>query len=250
MNISPKKIVVYAAGVLVIAGAAVWAGCEIQYRRTLSRALSAMRKNLPALAADYAECYRHRMVKSDEGCALLLAAYHDSRNLSRMEWAAQACMEAGRETPEVYLGLAAAEEASGREVEAATWLLQGTKKFPEFPELHMRMAILFRRNKRVDEAVREYSKVSELLPQNADLALKSLEYFVETKHWQEAKAVVTRLQQAKGATPEVKLLMATALQKFGDQGSASALVDEAKKMMKDQPDQMARLRKAFPDVLK
>jgi tetratricopeptide (TPR) repeat protein len=207
-----------------------------------------MAKNFPALAADQGECYRHRMVKSEEGCALLLAAYHDSRNLQRMEWAAQACMDAGRETPEVYLGLAAAEEAAGRDLAALQRLLEAEKKFPQKAEVYLRMATIFKRNKRVDEAAQSYHKVVELLPQNADMTLEAFRYFVSVEKWADAKKMVDRLQAVQGVPVELKFLMARALFKFGDQASARLMAEEGRKMLGRDSSALSAFKQTYPEL--
>jgi predicted Zn-dependent protease len=244
-----NRIGLGAAGVVLVS-LVVWGGCEIAYRRTLGRIRSAMQKNLPAVAADLAECHRYRMAKSDDGCALMIAAYHDSRNMPRVEWAAEACAEAGRQGPEIFLGLATAAEAAGRPAEALMKLAEGIKMHPNFPEFHLRTANLMKQAKRYEEAAASFMKVAELLPQNVELSFEILQYMVSIQKWAEAKTLVDRLQGVKDAPPEAKVYMAMALEKFGDHGSSRNLVEEAKRAIGNDKQRMEKIRAAFPDLMK
>jgi tetratricopeptide (TPR) repeat protein len=240
---------------VVLAGAAIIAGGiygtqALCTHRAITQADEALKKNFAALAADRVESHRHAMLKSEHGCSVMIQAYHDSRNLPRLEWASQACMDAGWQIPEAFLGMASASEATGHDVEALEILMKGVAKYQTLPEFYVRMAGILKRNKRPNETVANYMKAVEYAPNNNALAWEALQYFVSVQRWAEGKQMVDKLKSVQTVNPEIKLVMARVLLNFGDRGSSKAMAAEGKQLMAKLPAATTKqLEKDYSDVL-
>ncbi len=250
-NGGSTKVVTILIGVVAVAAAGYGATqgvCHFNSRRALTKAEDQLKKGFAALAADTLDKYRHMIVKRDRGCQVLLAAYYTTRNSEKLEWTAQACLEAGKETPDVFLGLAAVREMTGRDQDALRILNSALGKFESSPDLYYQMAQIFRRNRSHDMALRALGEASKRAPQNQQMVLEILEYTSSLGKWAEARKAADTLKSAKSDNPEIKLVMARAIEQGGDPSGAKVLVDEALGMLKGKDELKAQLERLYPDV--
>lgn len=242
------------AGIVIIAGGivggSIWGGCAYLENRALKTAESQLQRGFPAVAMETLEDYRHSLVDEAESCVTMINTYFQARRVDKLEWVSQACLEAGQDIPEAYLGAAAAHELAGRTGDALTLLDRVAPKFDKIPDIYYRMAQILKRLERKEEAVMAYKKASERAADNQQLTLEALQYFASLERWNDAKLMAVKLKDAKTENPEVKLFIARALLKGGDQEAARKLAGEAKELVKDKPQLKTVLEKNYSDVMK
>jgi hypothetical protein len=98
----PTTIQQSVVAVLVFAALAgsVWAigAGSAQYR--LTKAEAQLKKGYAQLAVETLEPCRAQLTSTTHGCQILVQVYASARRTDRLEWATQACMEAGVEFSE------------------------------------------------------------------------------------------------------------------------------------------------------
>lgn len=231
-----------------VAGLA-WAGSAYQSHRVLSRAEAQMKKGFFALAAETLDPYRKSLARKEESCKLLVAAYFSAKRPDRLEWVSEACLEAGKEIAEAYIGLAGSREMTGRDGEAVNILAGVAGKFDKTPDIYYALAQILKRNKKDNEALGSYQRAFERAPKNPQLALEATEYAASLQRWNEAKGFVEPLKAAETDNPEVKLFVARVLMKAGDSASAEPLVAQARDLMAKKPEMQKGLEQNYADVL-
>jgi predicted Zn-dependent protease len=214
----------------------------------MGKVRTSLEAGFPAVAANDIERYRTDIVRRKDGCRLLLDTYFAARKPDGLEWASQACMASGQESPEAFLALAVSQELKGSDSDALRVLDAGIKKFEKTPGLYLKVAQIFRRNKSVDEAANFYTTAVEKGPDNQNTILEALQFFVENGKNDPARLMATRIRTAKTDNPEVKLLIARALKRGGDADGAKVVADEAQVLMASNAPLKARLEKAYSDV--
>jgi tetratricopeptide (TPR) repeat protein len=205
-------------------------------------------KGYAVLAAENLESVRDRLVGSARGCGTLVSAYFGARNSERLEWAAQACLDGGVETPEVYLGLAAAKELSGRDSEAIELLGQIAARYDRSPDAYYRMAKIYRRlndGARAAEATFRAAERTDL----GQVKMEALELLSKQDRWNDARKMAEALRAMTIENPEAKLAIARALLRGGNKEGSLAVANEARVLLEKNPDTKARLEIAYADVL-
>lgn len=245
------KVLILSLVLIFLGGTAAWGICWFATKRAMARAEEQLKKGYGALAVETLDCYRRGLIRRDQGCKLLIEAYFQARRTERLEWASQACLEAGKEFPEAYLGLAAVREWVGRDREAVQILAQAVGKFDQVPDLYYRIGQIFLKNKNDVDAAIALSKAAERGPQNNQLQLEALEVLSRVQKWEEARKFATRLKDVKTESPEVILVIARALQKGGDPLSVEPLLKKAKELISKEPNPQvkAALKKGYSDLL-
>jgi len=218
------------------------------YRATL-QAEELIKKGFGTLAASQLSPFQRSLVSDERGCGILIASNFLARKSETLDWASQACLEAGINIPDAYIGLAAVREFSGQDNEALQILNQVASKFEKTPDIYLRMATIFRRAKNNDGAAQAYLKAAERAPQNNQLSLDILQFMSEQNRWQDALQFANKLRTVETDNAEVKLVIARALFKGGDQGSAKLLVDQAKALIEKKPEIKPVIERAYADVL-
>lgn len=245
-----KRLIGLVVILLVIAGGC-FAWGKIQQKRALTRAEAQLKKGFGTLAAETLDRYRHHLVKSADHCKELVTAYSAARRVDRLEWASEACIDNGIETLETYEGLASAADQLGRDGDAIQVLNAAAQKFPKSPDPWVNMAKIFQKNKDTARAGAALMKGIEVAGNDHQLELQGLEFFAGLNQWTEAKQLADRLKTVQTDNPEVKLLVASALNKGGDKAGAKAEVDQAETLLaKATPEQKAALKKKYPDAYK
>lgn len=199
-------------------------------------------QGLGLLAEDTIEPYRAGLASTERGCRVMLNTYFQNQNAVRLEWASQACLNRGKDIPEVQLARASARELVGRDGDALTFLALGAQKFDKMPDFYIRIGQVLQRNKRDQDAVSYFKQASDRVPADANLALATLQYSIATQSWDNAKTLASRVKTTPTNNPEVKLLLATAFMHAKDQESAKIAAEEARLLMK-QPGADAALTK-------
>jgi tetratricopeptide (TPR) repeat protein len=228
----------------------VWGANQVLASRAAKRAEVLMKKDFAVLAEDAIDPYRRTLIVKAEGCHLLLNIYYRTQDLVRLAWASEACLDAGQEVPAAYLGIAASREAQGHDVESLQILQTGAQKFPTSAEFPYRMSVLFKKNKQKDQAVAALMKASQLAPENKQISLEALQYFSSIERWSEAREMADRLKSVPIENPEAKLVIARALQRGGDMGSARELVNSVRKLLGGKPALQKALEQTYADVFK
>jgi predicted Zn-dependent protease len=123
----------------------------------------------------------------------MIAAYHGAHLADKLDWAAQACITAGVESVEVYIGLAAARELTNRDAEAAEVLKKVIERFPKSPDAPYHLAQIQMRAKRVAEAAKSLTSASDLVPSNHQIAMEALQALSSANQWTDARRVAERL---------------------------------------------------------
>jgi tetratricopeptide (TPR) repeat protein len=177
----------------------------------LTEAEAQIKKNFTALASESLEPVRYELTSSVRGCQALVAAYFGAHKPERLEWAAQACITAGVETSDMYVGLAAARELVGQDGDALKILTQVAQKFDKSPDPLYRIAQIYRRNKKDAEATDLLVKAAELAPTNNQLSMETLEALSTANRWADARKYADRIKAVESDSPEVKLVIARAL---------------------------------------
>jgi hypothetical protein len=94
MSLSAKKNAIL-AGAFITVMSSVWGlGYAAAWYR-LGQAETQLAKGFAALAAETLESSRLQLVDTRRGCQALVDAYAGARRTDRLEWATQACSEAG-----------------------------------------------------------------------------------------------------------------------------------------------------------
>lgn len=238
-----------AAGSIAGIATTLWGVQATFVHLRLTEAEAQLKKNFAALASESLEPVRYELTSSVRGCQTLVAAYFGAHKADRLEWAAQACISAGIETSDMYVGLAAARELTGQDAEALKILTQVAQKFDKSPDPLYRIAQIYRRNKKDDEATAMLMKAAELAPTNNQLSMEALEALSAAKHWQEARKMADRIKAVESDSIEVKLVIARALLNGGDKEGAQTLVTQARALMEKKPEIKAAVEHAFQDVL-
>lgn len=235
-------------GTLFVGLVTISVGHFLCKQHSVKKAEGYLKKGYAALASATLEPYKRGLVNTVDGCKVLLETYFQSRQVDKLEWASQACLESGKEIQEAYLGLAATRELTGRVGEALQILSQAAPKFEKIPDFHYRMAQIFKKAEQVNDAAREYVLATQKAPDHGQLSLEALDYLLKAQKFAEAKPIAEHLKGIKTEEPEVKLIIAKALLLGGDAPSARALTDEAKNLLANKPDLRAQLEKAYAEV--
>lgn len=238
-----------AAGGSALIATAIWGIEATRTHLRLTEAEAEIKKGFTALAAETIDPVRDALTSSARGCRALVDAYYGARRPDRLEWASQACITAGVETPEIYLGLAAARELTDRDNEALQLLQTAARKFDKSPDPLYRIAQILRRNKKDSDAADVLLKASERAPENNQLVMEAMEQLAIANRWNEARRMADKIKSVETDSPEIKLLIARALLKGGDPDGARAVVAQARTLMSKRPEIKAALEQVYGDVL-
>lgn len=235
--------------VLAVVCASVYGVCALRTKLAIRKAEAALLKGFGAVAADVIDERRHEAVRFEKGCPVMLGAYYQTRRADMLEWAGQACLEAGREIPEVFLALAAAREFTGRDQEALRILGGVAGRFDKIPDIYYRMAQILQRNKQNDAAAATLIRAAERAGNNNQIVLDAVQFLSGIQKWAEAKQLADKLKGTATDDPEVKLVLARALKNGGDAPGAQLLVDQAKGIIAAKPEFKQAIEQAYPDLL-
>lgn len=239
------KLAKTTAAVAVVGG--VYFGLSLLAERSADKLLS---KGFGAIAADRLWAFRPILERRVSGCRLLVASYFQSREVNELDRVSQRCLENGINIPEPYIGLGAVREFTGRDQDALQLLAQVLPTFEKLPDIHLRIGIILRRLKNIEPAIQSYAKAAEMAPSNPQLQVDTLAFMAEQGKWKEALPVANRLRETQTDNPEIKLLVARALQKNGDSGTAQMLAEQASGLMgKLQVQAKEYLDKNYGDIL-
>jgi tetratricopeptide (TPR) repeat protein len=220
-----------------------------QLKRTMEKTRSAISKGYGALALETIEPVKMKVLKKTDGCGLLIDTYATAKAPLQLEWASEACIELGKETPEAFLGLASSFEMRGQDGIALQALQLGIQKFERNADLYFHTAQLFKRNKNLAETTKYYVAAIERAPQNPNMVVEALQFFLETNQNQASHAIAKNLRSAEITNPEIKLLIARGLKRGGDEAGAKTLVQEALNLLNSDPNRKAALQEAYKDVM-
>ena len=248
-----KRFALTITALLVLTGfsaAAYHYGKKYSYQKDILKAAEEGKRGFWALAAEKVDRHRFDMLSNENDCNTLLNVYANAKKGERLEWAAQACLEAGVENFGVYLSLSIAQELLGRDQEAIQLLDQIIKKFEKEPTAYRRLAMIFSRNK--DEArATEIMYLAATRTQDAQICLDALQALLNQKRIAEALTLAQILKTTPTENPEVKLIVARALIAGKEATGGSAQNNEAKFLMeKLDPVKKSQLEKQYADVLK
>ncbi|MBL7716417.1 MAG: tetratricopeptide repeat protein [Bdellovibrionales bacterium] len=253
MGIFESMPVKIAIGLILLSGIGYGSYYGIQTVRVsmaTTDAQESLARGFPAVAADNVEGDRYLMLSKVNSCATMIDAYFRARAFGRLEWASQACLNAGHTIVEAFLGLSAVRAAEGRDEDALSILRDAIQTFPKNPVIFVRIAELFRKNKNDNAAIQAYQAAMERAPDDAALGLNTLEYFRALKKPELVKPLATRLKGVKSEQPEVKLVIARALKETGDTAGVDQMIREADALASKNPQLKAALQKAYSDVWK
>lgn len=242
-----RRQTVFRSALVVAAACGAYTGLALWSERNADRLLA---KGFGTLAADSMRPYRMLLSHRMQGCRMLISAYFQARDTEQLDRVSQTCLENGVNIPEPYIGLGAVREFTGRDQDALQLLAQVLPNFEKVPDIHLRMGIILRRLKNVDPAIQAYARAAETAPANAQLQVDTLAFMAEQNRWKDALPVANRLRETQTENAEVKLLVARALAKNGDQGSAQMLAEQANGLMsKLQAQAKDYLDRNYADVL-
>jgi hypothetical protein len=244
-----KKYGPYVAGGALLIALGAWGASALETKLAISRAEKLLQKGYGSLAAETIDHHRKSAVSYKNGCSVMVGAYFASRHLERLEWAAEACLEAGKDSPDVYLGLAAHRELTGREAESLRILTSVAGKYDQIPDIYFRIAQILMRNKSNDAAAQYMLKATERAQGANQIVVEALQFFSSVQKWNEAKLMADRLKSAPTEDPELKLLIARALKNGGDAAGAQAVADQARGMIATKGDIKTAMERAYSDVL-
>lgn len=230
--------------------ALIWGANVFRAKHAIQEARDLMQSGYAALAAEKLDPLRHRIVETKDGCSALIGAYYRARQTDRLQWAAEACMRAGKSGLEAFIALAGVQEFSGRNDEALNILGQAFQRFGPSTDLYYRIAVVQAREKNVDAAVRAFVNAASSAGNNYQILMEALQYCSRSAHWKEASQIANQLRTAPTADPEVKLIIARALRNGGDNAGASTAISEAISMLEQKPDQRKLLEARYTDVFK
>jgi tetratricopeptide (TPR) repeat protein len=245
----PWKAWLTATGVVAVVAVAIWGAEWGRARLRLREAEALLGKGFATLAAERLEGVRSTIASSERGCKALIAAYLGAHQPERLEWASQACITAGIETTDTYIGLAAAKEIIGQDNDALRILEGVAKKFDKSPDPLYRIAQIYRRNKKTAEAADVLAKAADLAKDQPQLSMEAMEAYSEAQRWDSARKFADRIKGVSTDNPEVKLMISRAMLKGGDREGARALALEARKLMDAKPQLKQALEQAYSDVL-
>jgi len=227
----------------------VFSAQALMLRRATAKARFALEMGRPAVASEWVDPYRFQLARTEKGCQALLDTYLAAKSPGNLAWTSEACLDSGIENPEIHMGLALSREMSGADQDAILILEAATKKFEKVPGLVLRIAQILKRNKNQEGATLYYSKAMELAPDNENIALESLGYFLESRQDESARLVATKLKNAKTDNPEVKLVIARGLLRGGDATGAKMITEEAVGLVATNTQLRQRLQSSYPDLL-
>jgi tetratricopeptide (TPR) repeat protein len=243
---------------LLCVGAAVtgWVGLD---RFLIGRKALELRQTTELLAQGYEWAARDvferreaELVKSRDGCALLVRLYSAEKDSDRLGAVAEACMEGGIEVREVFSGLARHRGWIGDTDGEIRFLIEASERFPNIWGSFHELAVALHRVGRNSEAANAYLKATEMNPGGVELAIEALEFMEDTGRPREAFTIARTLLERRDPamnTARSFLLIARALLGGPDPGSASAVVVLARGFLKDKPLLAGKLRKEFPREL-
>ncbi len=203
-----------------------------------------------ALAARTMRSVENLATHTPAGCRILMNCYYAARRMEDLEWAAQACLDAGHEMPEPYVALTAVAESMNQDQKALNILEQALKRHSKSADLYYRVFLIMKRNKNFEQATLALTQATTLAPENGNLNLEALQFLVESRKWPEARQIAHRLAGVKTDNPAIKLLVARALIEGGDKASAEAVIAQAKELLAKNPQLKATLEKSYGDLLK
>jgi predicted Zn-dependent protease len=152
------------------------------------------------------------------------------------------------ETSDVYIGLAASRELTGRDGEALQILSQVTKKFDKSPDAFYRMAQIYHRAKDEPQAT-EATYQAALRAGNPQISMEALQFLSKQLRWADAMRIASLVKDTETEDPEVKLVIARALQNGGDKAGAQAVSNQARALLAKHPENKAKLEIAYGDIL-
>jgi tetratricopeptide (TPR) repeat protein len=227
-----------------------WSVSLIRAKLALRRADSAMKQGFGAIAAEEIDPFRQDVIHLDGGCQLLVASYYNSRRLERLEWSVQSCLRAGKESPDIYMGLAGHRELTGREEEAFKILESAAKKYDAIPDFYQRMGTMLLRNKNQEAAATMLLKAAERTEGTNQSLVDTLQLLISLKKWPQAKLLADRVKSSPTKGAGIKLLIARALKEGGDQTGAQVFIDQAKELLaSESPENKKALETEYFDLL-
>jgi tetratricopeptide (TPR) repeat protein len=250
VTIDYRSTAIALAALAAVASTAYYAVKHYRCRRAVGRAELELVHGFPALAVDLLEPYRHSLVSNAWDCKILVSAYYQAQKFDRLQWAAQACLEAGREIPEVFLALAASYEMTGREKEAVSILTESLQRIGESPAPYLALGNLYRKLKRDHDAIAAYRDAISRSEQDPSAAIELLGLLSELGEWDEARKLAERLIPAlPPKRPDITLLAIRALIRGGNKPAAAPLLARVREELSGLPDEKHLLEARFPELL-
>jgi len=244
-----KPVMMVIVFLIVSCGAwCVWK--KVSLNQTLKQISQFNRKGFFALSVDVAGPVRWELAKSSRGCQLMMETYELARSVSGLQWTGQACLNAGIESVDVYLGLSIAQELSGDDFGALRLLSMVVKKFDKLPNIHYKMARIFQKNKRDSEALISYKQAHLRAPDNQQILFHALKFVEESKKWKSGLFFADRLKVANVQNVEIVLLGARIFKKLKDSASLRSLLVQVKELIIKNPGLKAQLQKSYKDLIK
>ncbi len=238
------------AGLLLTVLFLGYCGVHFLYvKRTMETTRAALNQGFTMLAVERLEPVKKDIPKKAGGCELLVETYFAAKRVDLLQWAAEACMDAGKDNPTISIALATSYELRNQDGIAAQIMQGAIKKFEKSADVYFHSAQILKRNKNVEEASKFLSMAIDRAPQNQNMVLDALQYYLETKQNDLARTMATRLKATKIDNPEVKLVIARGLKKGGDSAGAKAQVQEALQIASSDPKLKAQLEAAYKDVI-
>jgi predicted Zn-dependent protease len=240
----------FVAGATVVIGGFAWIIQTYRIHHATAVAEGFLKQGFGTLAAEALDPFRYSLATNERGCALLTASYYRSHQTNRLEWAAETCLSAGIETPDTYIGYAAARESTNQDSDALQILNHGLEKFGKSSEIYYRLGLILRRTKRDAEAIQAFLKATELAPSNNSLSLEALTYFISQTRFKDARAMADRLKTVETENPEVKLVLARAYKLSGDKPGLGEMLGQAKVLLARKPELAPALEQLYADVFR
>lgn len=223
-------------------------GFKAATHRAIHTAEVYLNKGFGALAAETLDPYRKSLTSTEPHCKLLLSTYFKAQQGEKLKWAAESCLSAGVETPETYLSLALSQELNGKDAAALQMLTEFSPKFTQIPDFDLRIALIYKKNNKIEQASQAYLSAISKAPSNQTLSFDALQYFASVGDWKHAKTIALSLVNAPTNNPEVKLVLAQALAKGGDTPAALSTLQQARTLLAQTPTQRPTLEKNYPEL--
>lgn len=228
-----------------------WALPKWKALNALESAAPDLQKGYGALAAEKLDGHRELLVTIEGGCAALIGAYYQSRNVLRLEWASQACLSAGKVSSDAYIGLAASRELTGRDAEAIPILKEGIKHFEKSGAIYYRLGLLYAKNKATDLATQSLVTAATLSPENTQMNFETLQYLVAQALWKEALPFAEKLRTVKTDNPEIKLILAEVFRNNSDVNMTVVTKQEALELLSKLPEKEQQfLRSKYSELMR
>ena len=246
----PSAAYAIGAATLLFISAGLWALTAIRAQLLLRDGEEQLKDGFAALAAESLDPVRTALIREKRGCAALVAAYTGAHRPERLEWAAQACMSSGIDSPEIEVGLAAARELAGHDEDALKILKNVALKFNKSAAPLYEAGQILRRDKKVAEAVGYLKRAADLEPSNSLYCLDALRALSEAQIWNEARRIAEQIKNVATNEPETRLIIATALLRGGDRDGAMAQATQAIQLLPSKDtDTRETLEQTYPEAL-